>query len=88
MIVEGLRTDSLYIAGTTIRVSQALSAAIVIVCAILLVALLIKFKKNPQPIDGIDYFTEIELQKAAETAEKTDDNINVIKGEVTDGKDI
>ena len=91
MIVEGLRTDSLYIAGTTIRVSQALSAAIVIVCAVLLVALLIKFKKNPQPIDGIDYFTEIELQKAAETAEKTEeniDNINVIKGEATDGKDI
>lgn len=88
MIVEGLRTDSLYITGTTIRVSQALSAAIVIVCAVLLVALLIKFKKNPQPIDGVDYFTEIELQKAAETAEKTDDNINVIKGEVSDGKDI
>ena len=89
MIVEGLRTDSLYIAGTTIRVSQALSAAIVLVCAILLVALLIKFKKNPKPIDGIDYFSELELQKAgAGETESNDDNINVIEGEGSDGKDI
>lgn len=65
-IVEGLRTDSLYIAGTTIRVSQALSAALVIVCAVVLVVLLIKYTKNPKPIDGIDYFSELELQKAAE----------------------
>jgi phosphatidylglycerol:prolipoprotein diacylglycerol transferase len=89
MIVEGLRTDSLYIAGTTIRVSQALSAAIVLVCAILLVALLIKFKKNPKPIDGIDYFSELELQKAgAGETESNNDNINVIEGEGSDGKDI
>mgnify|MGYP002520412263 CR=1 FL=1 len=45
-VVEGLRTDSLYIAGTTIRVSQALSAALVVVCAALLVILLIKYTKN------------------------------------------
>ena len=44
MVVEGLRTDSLYIAGTQIRTSQALSAAIVVVCSILLVVLLIKYK--------------------------------------------
>ncbi len=68
MIVEGLRTDSLYIAGTTIRVSQALSAAIALICAVLLVALLIKFRKNPKPIDGVDYFLELELKK--EAAEK------------------
>ena len=30
MVVEGLRTDSLYIANTTIRVSQLLSAIIVV----------------------------------------------------------
>ena len=88
MIVEGLRTDSLYIAGTTIRVSQALSAVIVLVCAILLVALLIKFKKNPKPIDGIDYFAELELQKAGAGETESNDNINVIEGEGSDGKDI
>ena len=92
MIVEGLRTDSLYIAGTTIRVSQALSAAIMLACAALLVALLIKYKKNPQPIDGVDYFAELQLAKAAEgvaeVTETKDNNINVIKGEGSDGKDI
>ena len=56
--VEGLRTDSLYIADTTIRVSQALSAALVVVCAILLIVLLIKYTKNPKPIEGVDYFPE------------------------------
>lgn len=63
MVVEGLRTDSLYIAGTTIRISQALSAALALVCAVLLVALIIKYKKHPKPIDGVDYFTELELKK-------------------------
>ena len=65
-VVEGLRTDSLYIAGTTIRVSQALSAALVVVCTALLIALLIKYKKNPKPIDGIDYFLEEELKAKSE----------------------
>ncbi len=90
MIVEGLRTDSLYIAGTTIRVSQALSAAIAIVCAVLLVALLIKFKKNPKPIDGVDFFLEDELKKEKEVAAiaETEDSINVIEGVDSDGKDI
>ena len=63
MVVEGLRTDSLYIAGTTIRISQAISAALALVCAVLLVALIIKYKKHPKPIDGVDYFTELELKK-------------------------
>ncbi len=70
MIVEGLRTDSLYIAGTAIRVSQALSAGIAIVCAILLVVLLIKFIKNPKPIDGVDFFLEEELKKQPQNNEK------------------
>lgn len=65
--VEGLRTDSLYIAGTTIRVSQALSMAIVLVCGALLVALLIKYTKHPKPIEGVDYFVE-ETPKAEKVA--------------------
>ena len=65
-VVEGLRTDSLYIAGTLIRTSQALSMAIVAVCTVLLVVLLIKHKKNPKPIEGIDYFDkDVEEKRAA-----------------------
>ena len=73
MIVEGLRSDSLYIAGTSLRVSQALSAVIVFVCGALLVALLIKYSKNPRPIEGVDYFppkTEKELLKEKKKEEK------------------
>ena len=56
MIVEGMRTDSLYIGNTGIRVSQALSFAIVFVCGTLLVIKLIKYTKNPQPIEGVDFY--------------------------------
>lgn len=66
MIVEGLRTDSLYIPGTEIRTSQALSAVLVVACTVILVVLVIKYKKNPKPIDGVDFFMEEELKKAKE----------------------
>ena len=56
MIVEGMRTDSLFIGNTGIRVSQALSFGIVLVCGVLLVIKLIKYIKNPQPIEGVDYY--------------------------------
>lgn len=64
VVVEGMRTDSLYIGQTNIRVSQALSFLLVVVCGIMLTVLLIKYTKNPKPIEGIDYFppkTEKEL---------------------------
>ena len=54
--IEGLRTDSLYIGSTGIRVSQLLSICIVAVCAVVLVAMLIKVKKHPVKIEGVDYF--------------------------------
>ncbi len=56
MIVEGMRTDSLFIGNTGIRVSQVLSFAIVLVCGVLLVIKLIKYTKNPQPIEGVDFY--------------------------------
>ena len=87
-IVEGLRTDSLYIGNTDLRVSQLLSVAIVAVCAVLLVINLIKVKKNPKPIEGVDFFPEgsaktlkekkeeklLKAQKVEETVEKEDKN--------------
>ena len=79
-IFEGLRTDSLYIGSTDIRVSQVLSLEIVAVCAIILVVKLVKNHKNPQPIEGIDYFppdagkliSEIKAEKAQKAQEASD----------------
>lgn len=57
-VVEGLRTDSLYITGTNIRVSQLLSAVLVVVCAAILIYMLVRVKRHPRPIEGVDYFPE------------------------------
>lgn len=57
-VIEGFRTDSLYIGSTDIRVSQALSMSIVFVCAVLLVYNLVRYKKNPKPVEGVDFFPE------------------------------
>lgn len=72
MVVEGFRTDSLYITGTTVRVSQALSAVLAAVCLVILIVLLIKNKKNPKPIDGVDFFLEEELKKQAVETEEVE----------------
>ena len=81
--VEGLRTDSLYIGDTTIRVSQALSAGLVIVCAILLTVLLLKYTKHPKPIEGVDYFldekpvkADVEENTNTEETEEFTENLN------------
>lgn len=65
-IVEGLRTDSLYIG--TFRVSQLLSAALVVVCAAALIVLLVKYTKHPKPIEGVDYFTDEFINKPSAAA--------------------
>ncbi len=62
-IVEGMRTDSLYIGDTNIRTSQLLSLILVAVCGTLLVIFTIKYTKNPKPIEGVDYFNEIPLYR-------------------------
>ena len=46
--IEGLRTDSLFIGGTGIKVSQLIGFATSIFCIILLVYFKIKVKKNPE----------------------------------------
>lgn len=78
MIIEGLRTDSLYVGNSSIRVSQLLSAVIVVVCIIILIVMLIKTKKNPKPVEGVDYFIEPEpffnFQKTKAEKEKNTDN--------------
>lgn len=57
-IIEGFRTDSLYIGDTTLRVSQVLSFAVAMLFLAALVFMLIKTKKNPKPIEGVDFFPE------------------------------
>ena len=49
MVVEGLRTDSLYIANTTIRVSQLLSAIIVVAFLVMHIINMVKLKKGTLP---------------------------------------
>ena len=75
-VVEGMRTDSLYIGDTNLRVSQLISICLVAVCFTALTVLLIKYTKNPKPIEGVDYFPEgaakmikeIKAEKAAAKA--------------------
>lgn len=45
-VVEGLRTDSLYIGDTGLRVSQVLSLAIVVFCSALMIVRLVQINKN------------------------------------------
>lgn len=58
MIVEGLRTDSLYLGNTNIRTSQLLSALIMLTCLVLLIYFMVKYTKHPKPIEGIDYYLD------------------------------
>lgn len=79
MIIEGFRTDSLYIGNSTIRVSQPLSAAIVLVSLTLLIILTVKYKKNPQPVDGVDFYLEDRLNAEKENLSESEaENIHEI----------
>ncbi len=90
MVVEGLRTDSLYIAGTTLRVSQVLSGVLMLVCLVLLIALTAKYKRHPKPIDGVDFFLEEQLkaQKAGAQSEKAEPENTAVADDntITDNK--
>lgn len=67
-IVEGLRTDSLYIANTNLRVSQVFSIILASVCLVLFIIFTVKYTKNPKPIEGVDYFREIPVYNKKKTA--------------------
>lgn len=85
-IVEGMRTDSLYIGNTNLRTSQVLSLAIFLVSLVLYIIFTVKYTKNPKPIEGVDFFPEIPLyrhrKKAAElqkTVDKLTEELTVLK---------
>ena len=89
-IFEGLRTDSLYIGSTDIRVSQVLSMAIVLVCAIILVVKLAVHRKNPQPVEGVDFFppdaAKLLSEVRAEKALVAQENVSAKKVKVRKAK--
>lgn len=60
-VVEGLRTDSLYIPGTELRTSQVLSICLAAVCLVLFIVLTVKYTRNPKPVEGVDFYREIPL---------------------------
>ena len=72
MLIEGLRTDSLYLFGTSIRVSQALAALLFVVCASLLIYFAVKkpnkpfYKMQPAVADGKE-IAEANVDTNAET---------------------
>lgn len=89
VIVEGMRTDSLYIGETNIRVSQVLSLCLVIVCGAMLIALLIKYTKHPKPIEGVDYFppkTQKELDAEKKKLERKKQRQKMKEYKVVGGK--
>ena len=49
MVVEGLRTDSLYIGDTSIRVSQLFSAIIIVVFLVWHIVNMVRLKKGTLP---------------------------------------
>lgn len=69
-VFEGLRTDSLYIWNTNIRMSQLLSLLLVLFCLVLLIVKLIKYTKHPIPIEGVDFFPDEEKKNEANTVSK------------------
>ena len=79
-VIEGFRTDSLYLFGTGVRVSQLLSAAVAVSCLAALIILLRKYKKSPQPIEGIDFFAEDEKEKAEVKGNDEDDGTDEYEG--------
>lgn len=72
-VVEGMRSDSLYVGSSNIRVSQLISIILMTVCLVLLIVFLVKFTKHPKPIEGVDFFppkTEKELEAERKKEEK------------------
>ena len=63
--IEGLRTDSLYIGGTGIRVSQALSIALVLIS----LTILIVQSRRPHPPEAL-YVNQVQKTEEQEEQEE------------------
>lgn len=70
-VVEGLRTDSLYIGSTSLRVSQVLSLVLAVTCLAILIIKFVQLKKNPVPYTPVEELPpELDYQLDTEKAEK------------------
>ena len=69
-VVEGMRTDSLYIGDTTLRVSQLLSIIIAVVFTVAFVVCFVKCKKgtlwSALQLDKVNENKQTEVQKNAD----------------------
>ena len=72
-VVEGLRTDSLYIGDTTLRVSQLLSIVIIAVFAVAFVVCFVKYKKGT-------LWSALQLDKVTDEKIKNDEMAEVQNG--------
>ncbi len=80
-VVEGFRTDSLYLGDTNIRVSQILSAVLAVLCLAILIIKLLDLKKNPVP------YTPVEVLPKDKDYEVRD-RVGEIKEERTQRKNV
>ena len=78
MVVEGMRTDSLYIGSTSIRVSQVLSAVIAVVALVYFIVVMVKKKQGhlPQrlrvvPVEELPPRPTKEERRAAQAAKRS-----------------
>lgn len=86
-VVEGLRTDSLYIGTTSLRVSQVLSMVLVFICAAILIAKLVELKKHPVPFSPVETLpAELDYSLEDEKAEKREKSRQVKKAKEAKNK--
>ena len=84
MVVEGMRTDSLYIGNTTLRVSQLLSMIIVAVALAFFIYFMIRVKKGTLPHKMLPIIDE---PLTAEDDEELSDIVVNIKNENSEEKE-
>ncbi|MGN0520574.1 MAG: prolipoprotein diacylglyceryl transferase [Candidatus Fimenecus sp.] len=81
-VVEGLRTDSLYIGSTSLRVSQVLSLALAVICLVILIVKLVQLKKNPVPFSPVEELPpELDYELDTEKEEQLQKRKNVKKAQ-------
>jgi prolipoprotein diacylglyceryltransferase len=82
MFIEGLRTDSLYLPGTSLRISQCLGLACFLASAVLLTVFLIRaYRKNPALAAGA---VQVEPDTAAIDGEDEQDVTEEKTEEITE----
>lgn len=83
-VVEGLRTDSLYIGQSNLRVSQVLSMLLVAICLAILIAKLVQLKKHPVAFTPVETLPqELDYQPESEKEERLQKSKKVKKARIT-----